>query len=68
MALLFTGRIARADGTVEMQVKPRDQSDPKQKGKAPQIEATIIGGPKVPLDKISISTTKKSTPSLICPL
>jgi hypothetical protein len=60
MALLFTGRFAYADGTVEMQVKPRDQSDPKQKGKAPQIEATIIGGPKVPLDKLSISTTKNN--------
>ena len=41
---------------VYMQVKPPDPADPKQRGKAPKIEATIIGGPKVPVDKYSINT------------
>jgi hypothetical protein len=62
VALFCTSRIAHAQGTVEvyMQAKPADQSDPKQRGKAPRIEATLIGAPKVPLDKFSISTTLKN--------
>jgi hypothetical protein len=51
-------RTAHAEGQVEvyLQVKPADSSDPKQRGKAPSLEATIIGGPKVPLEKFTIST------------
>jgi hypothetical protein len=62
MALLFASRIAHAQGTVEvyMQVKQADASDPKQRGKAPSIEATVIGGPKVPVEKFTISTTNKN--------
>jgi hypothetical protein len=58
LALLPT-HTARAEGQVEvyMQVKPADPSNPKERGKAPSIEATVIGGPKVPLEKFSVSTT-----------
>jgi hypothetical protein len=62
MTLFCATRLAHAQGTIEvyMQVKPADQSDPKQKGKAPQVEATVIGGPNVPIEKISLSTTNKT--------
>jgi len=42
---------------VYLQVKPADPADPKQRGKAPQIEATVVGGSKTTVDKFSISTT-----------
>ena len=63
LATLFATRTALAQGTVEvyMQVRPADPSDPKQRGKAPSLEATVIGGPKVPLEKFSLSTTHKNT-------
>ena len=62
-ALSFVGvRTVRADGggggnpeIINPQVKVSD--DPKDKGKAPHIELTIVGGPKVPVDKFSLSTT-----------
>lgn len=58
--LLGTARFAHADSVeVLLQTKPADPTDPKQKGKAPAIEATIVGGPKMPLDKFSLSTTHK---------
>ena len=62
MALLFASRIVHAEGsvTVQFQVKVPDQTDPKQKGKAPRLEATIIGGPNVLVDKLSLSTTNKN--------
>jgi hypothetical protein len=63
MTVLFASRIAHAgENTVDvyMQVKPADASDPKQKGKAPRIEATIVGGPNVPVEKLSLSTTNKN--------
>ena len=46
---LFAARPVRAEGQVEvyMQVKAPDQKDPKLKGKAPQIEATIVDGAKL---------------------
>jgi hypothetical protein len=60
VTLFCSVRIAHAQATVEvyLQVKPADPSDPKQRGKAPQLEATVIGGPKVPIEKFSIATTK----------
>src|SRR5262245_7504502 len=60
MAGLFGARIAHAgEGTVEvyLQVKAPDPADPKQRGKAPKIEATIVGGAKTTVDKFSVSTT-----------
>lgn len=58
--LLVATRVAHAgDSELYLQVKPADPTDPKQKGKAPSIEATVVGQPKVPLDKFSISTTHK---------
>jgi len=42
-----------------MSVRAPDQKDPKQKGKAPAIDVTVVGGPAVPLDKFSLSTTNK---------
>ena len=48
LAGLFAAKTARAEGQVEvyMQVKAPDQKDPKTKGKAPEIEATVVGAPK----------------------
>jgi hypothetical protein len=58
LSSLLGGRTAHAQqAEVYLEVKPADPSDPKQKGKAPSIEATIIGGEKVPIEKFSISTT-----------
>lgn len=60
LAALVAGRTARADGSqaeLYAHVKIPDQKDPKTKGKAPSIEITVVGGPKVSLDKYSLSTT-----------
>src|SRR5687767_13824147 len=61
-AVFGATRTAHAQGSVEvyMSVKPADATDAKQKGKAPSVSATIIGGPKVPLEKLTISTTHKN--------
>ena len=59
---LFVTRSAHADGNnveVYLQVKAPDQHDPKQKDHAPSLEATIIGGPKFPIEKFSISTNNQ---------
>ena len=42
---------------VYLQVRPPDSTDPKQRGKAPRIEATIVGGAKTTVDKFTLSTT-----------
>ncbi len=61
--VLFAGVFAatpvHADSNVEvfLQVQAPDPKDPKTAGKAPFIEATVVGGPKTTLDKFSISTT-----------
>lgn len=39
---------------VDLKVKPNDPADPKTKGDAPQIEATIIGAPNLPTDKFTL--------------
>ena len=56
---LFAPQTARAEGQVEvyLQVQPADQTNPKERGKAPRIEATVVGGAKTTVDKYSISTT-----------
>lgn len=65
----LAGATAFADGNsgggggqaeVFLSVKAPDQKDPKQAGKPPMIEATIVGGPKTTLDKFSISTTNQN--------
>ena len=55
----FFSRIStpRADIETFWNIKVPDPKDQKDKGKAPSIEVTVIGGPNVPLDKFSISTT-----------
>ncbi|MDB4959469.1 MAG: domain containing protein [Myxococcales bacterium] len=65
LGLVIPARVARAgDGGNSVEIYPSvkvpDPKDPKTKGAAPQIEVTIVGGPKVPLDKFSISTTNKN--------
>jgi len=59
---------ARADNggggaEVYMQVRPPDSKDPKQLGKAPSLEITVVGagGAPLPKEKYSISTTNKGT-------
>jgi hypothetical protein len=42
---------------VYLTVRAPDPKDPKDKGKAPEIEATIVGGPKTTQDKFTLSTT-----------
>jgi hypothetical protein len=55
---LWAPRTAHADNVeVYLQVKPADPADPKQRGKAPQIEATVVGGAKTTVDKFTLSTT-----------
>src|ERR1041384_636441 len=54
-------RVAHADGDLDaskievlMQVKPPDPNNEKTKGDAPQIEATVIGGPNLGPEKFSL--------------
>jgi hypothetical protein len=42
---------------VVLQVRPPDPANAKERNKAPDIEATIIGGQKTTIDKLSLSTT-----------
>jgi hypothetical protein len=71
VALFFTARFAHAGESsgpeIYFQVKPADSSDPKQRGKAPRIDATIIGGAKVPIEKFALSTTNKNQKVTIKP-
>jgi len=60
----MTVRSAHADDIkVHLQVKPADPADPKQKNNAPSIEATIIGGPNTPIEKITLSEPGAKTPA-----
>jgi hypothetical protein len=61
LGALVATRTARAEGgasgnaeLINPQVKLSD--DPKKKDDAPTFEVTVVGGPKVPVDKFSIST------------
>ena len=57
-------RAARADAPAPSEgeigayvvVNVPDSKDPKERGKAPSLEATIVNGPKVPVEKFTIST------------
>src|SRR5262249_5814668 len=61
IALVVAARSARADGPeVYMQVKIPDPKDPKEKGMAPWIEATIVNGSQVLPEKLTLSTTYQS--------
>jgi hypothetical protein len=56
--IVATASAARADGPeVSMQVISPDSKDPKTKGAAPSIEVTVVGGPTLPMEKFSLSTT-----------
>ena len=61
-ALCVLGSHAHADSNIDvyMTVKTPDQKDPKQQGKAPGLEVTVVGGPKLPLEKFALSTTNKN--------
>ncbi|HEY0193605.1 MAG TPA: FHA domain-containing protein [Kofleriaceae bacterium] len=55
--LAATAAPAFAEGSnieVLMQVKPPDRNNPKTKGDAPQIEATVIGAPNLPTEKFTL--------------
>lgn len=70
LAALVVGRTARADDAqteLYAHVKIPDQKDPKQKGHAPEIELTVVGGAKVPLEKYSLSTTNNGQKVTIKP-
>ena len=62
LAGLFVTKRAHADNSVEvfLTVQAPDPKDPKQAGKAPTIEATIVGGQKTTVDKFSLSTTNQN--------
>jgi hypothetical protein len=54
---LATSGLVHAEGSsveVLLQVKPPDRNNPKTKDDAPQIEATVIAAPNLPLDKFSL--------------
>jgi hypothetical protein len=60
---IFGARLAEADNSnidVYGQVRRSDPRDPKQAGRAPRVEVTVIGGAKVPLDKFALSTTHEN--------
>ena len=62
-AMLFAVSPARADELkVHLQVKPQDPADAKHKGDAPNIEATVIDGPNVPLDKFTLFEANAKNP------
>ncbi|HPH69790.1 MAG TPA: hypothetical protein PLF40_28760, partial [Kofleriaceae bacterium] len=61
--MINTRGVAHAQKQVQFQVKPPDPKDPKRKGMAPEIEATIIGaGAGTPADKFSLTQTDAKTP------
>ena len=61
LVVVAGARSAHADGPeVYMQVKVPDPKDPKEKGKAPSIEATIAHGPKTTADKLTLTTTSQN--------
>lgn len=62
-------RPVRAETSVEvlMQVKAPDKNNPKTKGDAPQIEATIIGAPNLPSEKFSLHDDTSKQPIEIKP-
>ncbi|HMG23117.1 MAG TPA: hypothetical protein VK607_17395, partial [Kofleriaceae bacterium] len=54
---LATSGLVHAEGSnveVLLQVKPPDRNNPKTRDDAPQIEATVISAPNLPIDKFSL--------------
>jgi hypothetical protein len=43
-------------------IKAPDAKDPKQEGKAPTIEATVIGGPMIPFEKFTLRDANAKVP------
>src|SRR4051812_13773445 len=64
IASLLGVRAARADGgqiEVQLSVKTQDPAS-KTKDDAPMIEATVIGGPGLPMEKFSLTDTTAKPP------
>src|SRR5215475_2657081 len=59
LVVCLSVQMARADVEVGLTVKP-----PKDASHAPEIEATIIGAPKLAADKISIALATAPTATL----
>jgi hypothetical protein len=68
-ACLATTATVYAESTVEVMltVKPPDKNNPKTKDDAPQIEATVIGAPNLPVDKFSLREDGAKQPIEIKP-
>src|SRR5262249_57340996 len=66
---LATAGPAFADSNIEVMltVKPPDRNNPKTKDDAPQIEATVIGGPNLPVDKFTLREDSAKQPVEIKP-
>src|ERR1043165_1496946 len=66
--LATTGPV-HAESTVEvvLTVKPPDPNNPKTKDDAPQIEATVIGAPNLPMEKFSLREDGAKQPVEIKP-
>jgi hypothetical protein len=63
IASLLSVHTARAEGQVEVQLSVRTQ-DPASKTKddAPMIDATVIGGPGLPMEKFALTDTTAKPP------
>lgn len=59
------GGAASGEPRVHLQTKAQDQSNPKTRGLAPMIEATIQNGPNTPIDKITITEVGAKNPVTI---
>lgn len=61
VALVGRGTPARAQIVVNLTAKPV-LDDPKRKNAAPDIEATVIGGPPMPMDKFTLTQVDAKVP------
>ena len=62
VSLVYPARVAHADEIkLFLQVKPQDPAG-KTKNDAPNIEATVVDGPNVPLDKFSLAEPSARVP------
>src|SRR5215470_5097553 len=66
---LATTGLVHAESNVEVMltVKPPDKNNPKTKDDAPQIEATVISAPNLPIDKFSLREDGAKQPVEIKP-
>lgn len=51
---LATAGPVHADLTVQLQVKPPDRNNPKTRDAAPQIDATVVEAPNLPVEKFTL--------------